>query len=110
MLRELRRIQRQDGVSSHRVDLRDHLGGALNNLRFRERTWESGFVSRSGFYTNRIRYTEMLKLFREAGFEVEVTNVERWTHVPTACHKMATPFRDLSEEELTVSGFDVLLH
>ncbi len=110
MLRELRRIQRQDGVSSHRVDLRDHVGGALNNLRFQERTWESDFMSSSGFYTNRIRYTEMLKLFREAGFEVEVTNVDRWAQVPTACHKMAAPFRDLSEEELTVSGFEVLLH
>ncbi len=109
-LRELRRIQRQNGAGSHRVDLRDHLGGVLDNLRFRERVWESDFMSSSGFYTNRIRYTEMLKLFREAGFEAEVTNVERWPDVPTAAHKMAAPFRNLPKEELTVSGFDVLLH
>lgn len=31
---ELRRILKPDGVSVHRVDLKDHLGGGLNNLRF----------------------------------------------------------------------------
>lgn len=62
ILRELRRIQRSDGVGSHRIDLQDHLGGALNNLRFQERIWESEWMSRSGFYTNRIRYNEMLSL------------------------------------------------
>jgi hypothetical protein len=110
ILKELRRVQHADGCGSHRVDLRDHLGGALNNLRFQERVWESDLIANSGFYTNRIRYTEMLKLFREAGFEVEVTNVERWAQLPTARRKMAAPFRDLPEESLTVSGFDVLLH
>lgn len=110
VLRELRRIQRLDGVGSHRIDLRDHLGGALNNLRFRERTWESNLLSSSGFYTNRIRFSEMQKHFIEAGFRVEVTNIERWERVPTACRKMSAPFRSLPEEELNVSGFDVLLH
>ena len=109
MLRELRCIQRHDGVSSHRVDLKDHLGGALNNLRLQERTWESDFMSNSGFYTNRIRSTEMLDLFRVAGFRANVISVERWAQVPTPRHKMAAPFRGLPEEELTVSSFDVLL-
>jgi SAM-dependent methyltransferase len=110
IFQELRRIQRRDGVGSHRVDLRDHLGGALNNLRFKESTWESAFMSSSGFYTNRIRFTEMLTLFRHAGFEVEVAKIERWAHVPTSRRKMIPPFRNLPDEELTVSGFDVFLH
>jgi Methyltransferase domain len=108
-LRELRRVQSHDGLGSHRIDLRDHLADALNNLRFRERIWESDFMSRSGFYTNRIRYTEMLELFRQAGFGVDVTNVDRWPQVPTAPQKMVAPFRYLPEQELTISGFDVLL-
>lgn len=33
---EMRRIQKPDGISSHTVDLKDHLGGSLNNLRFME--------------------------------------------------------------------------
>ena len=33
-LEEMRRILVPGGICSHRVDLRDHLGGVLNNLRF----------------------------------------------------------------------------
>lgn len=110
ILRELRRVQNPDGLGSHRIDLRDHLADALNNLRFRERIWESDFMSRSGFYTNRIRYAEMLEFFRQAGFGVDVTKADRWPQVPTAPQKMVAPFRYLPEQELTISGFDVLLY
>ncbi|HAC66287.1 MAG TPA: methyltransferase, partial [Cyanothece sp. UBA12306] len=55
---ELRRIIRDNGICSHKVDLKDHLQKALNNLRFSEQVWESDFMSQSGFYTNRIRYTQ----------------------------------------------------
>lgn len=34
LLFELKRILKKDGICSHRVDLKDHLGGGLNNLRF----------------------------------------------------------------------------
>src|SRR4029077_2818898 len=33
-VRELRRLLVPQGCISHQVDLRDHLGGGLNNLRF----------------------------------------------------------------------------
>jgi len=109
MLRELRRITKASGMGSHSVDLGDHLGGALNNLRFSERAWESRFMSRSGFYTNRIRYSDMLKRFREAGFEVHVTDEVRRPrlHTPTGC--MAEPYRSMDEDELRVAGFNVVL-
>ena len=110
IFRELRRIQRTGGIGSHRVDLQDHLGGALNNLRFQTRTWESAMMSNSGFYTNRIRYSEMLDLFKQAGFQAEVAHADRWATVPTPRRKMAPPFRGLPEEELTISSFDVVLH
>lgn len=106
---ELRRILRSDGVCSHRVDLRDHLGGQLNNLRFPESFWENELVARSGFYTNRLRFAEMLGLFRAAGFAAEVIGVERWPTVPTPRNKLAAPFRDLGDDDLRVSAFDVIL-
>lgn len=109
MLRELRRIIRPDGVCSHRVDLRDHLSGALNNLRFSDRTWESEFFSSSGFYTNRIRFSEMLGLFRDSGFSVEIVDVDRWNALPTPHAALASEFSQLSDEELRVSVFDVIL-
>lgn len=108
-LRELCRILKPGGVASHRVDLGDHLGGALNNLRFSERLWESQTFAGSGFYTNRIQLSEMLGLFERAGFAVELLDCRRWERLPTPVSRLAPPFRALPERELAVKGFDVLL-
>lgn len=108
-MRELRRVIRADGVCSHQIDLRDMLGGGLNSLRFRERLWESDFMARSGFYTNRIRYSEMLRLFQQAGFDASVVEVSRWDRLPTPRARLSLEFRCLSDAELCVSGFGVVL-
>jgi hypothetical protein len=108
-MRELRRVVRDDGISSHWVDLQDCLGGALSNLRFRESVWESPLMAGSGFYTNRIRYSEMLRLFREARFETEVVHLTRWDRLPTPRSKLWECFRDLPEEDLCVRCFHVIL-
>lgn len=108
-MKELRRIVRPDGSISHRVDLRDHLGGGLSHLRFRDRTWESRFMASSGFYTNRIGFAEMCRLMERAGFRVQVINVDRWRRLPTARKRLAAPFRARDDVDLLVSGFDVIL-
>jgi SAM-dependent methyltransferase len=109
-LRELRRIQRPDGVGSHHTGFGDILGGKLNDLRFSDRIWESSFMANSGFYTNRTRYQEFLRLVRLAGFEPEILHVTRWKTLPTPRRKMAQQFAALPEQDLQVSGVDVLLH
>lgn len=108
-LTECRRILKPDGVASHCIDLKDHLGGGLNNLRFSERLWEADFMVRSGFYTNRLRYSELLDLFAEAGFAVELLSVNRWPAPPLPLHKLAAEFRRFSADDLCVREFDVLL-
>jgi SAM-dependent methyltransferase len=108
-MRELRRVLAPGGVASHRIDLADHLGGALNNLRFRRTLWESSTWSSSGFYTNRIRYREMLDLFHEAGFASNVVRVDRWKQLPTPRRKLDREFRHQPDQDLVVSGFDVIL-
>ena len=107
--RELARILKPGSVCSHRVDLRDHLGGGLNNLRFSTRVWESPLFASSGFYTNRIGFDEMTALFRQAGFSVEVTDLRRWEQLPIARRQLADEFRDIPQDTLCVCGFDVLL-
>jgi hypothetical protein len=67
---ECRRVLSDTGVASHSVDLKDHLEGGLNNLRFSEKLWESDFFVNSGFYTNRIQFYEMLNHFKEPGSEI----------------------------------------
>lgn len=106
---QMHRVLKPDGVASHRVDLKDHLGGALNNLRFSQRVWEGRFMAQSGFYTNRLRFAAMDEHFRRAGFTPDYLSVDRWEALPTARARLAPEFRDLSEQELLVSGFDVLL-
>lgn len=108
-MRECFRVLTVDGVASHRVDLKDHLGGSLNNLRFSQRVWESDFFVNSGFYTNRIRFSEMIALFKDAQLRVEIGEVRRWEHLPVKKQSLSKSFSSLSDEDLLVSGFDVLL-
>jgi SAM-dependent methyltransferase len=109
LLFELRRILRPDGVCSHRIDLRDHLGGGLNHLRFSSAFWESDFIRRSGFYTNRIRCQEMLQFFEGAGFAVRVFHTERWAQLPMDVTKLAAEFGNMPKDDLLISGVDVVL-
>lgn len=109
MQQEVARVLKPGGVCSHRIDLRDHLGGALNNLRLSESVWESPFFADAGFYTNRIGFKRMTEMFGEAGFIVEVTEVRRWPKLPIERRELAEPFRAIPDAELNVSGFDVLL-
>lgn len=106
---ELFRVLEPDGVSVHRVDLKDHLGGGLNNLRFSEATWEGSLFRSSGFYTNRIRFGEMVEVFERAGFESRLPRVVRWERLPTPKAKMDASFRSLPDGDLMVSGFDIVL-
>ena len=106
---EMLRVLKPEGVCMHRVDLKDHLGGGLNNLRFSEKTWEGSLFRKSGFYTNRIRFAEMVRLFEETGFECHLPRIARWERLPTPRSCLSKPFQTLTDEELLVSGFDVVL-
>lgn len=109
LLREMRRILRPGGVGSHSVDLQDHLGGALNNLRFPEWLWEADWFARSGFYTNRIGCMEMMARFKAAGFAAELRNRRDFPALATPRAKLAHPFCDRPEDDLCVAAFDVVL-
>jgi len=89
--------------------LRDHLGGGLNNMRIASDWWETERMARSGFYTNRIRYSEMCRIFEQAGFLVDVKSATRWNTAPIAAKQLAPEFRHLSKDDLLISDFHVLL-
>ena len=106
---ECSRVMKEDGFSVHSVDLKDHLGRALNNLRFSEDFWESDFIAKSGFYTNRIRYSEMLDIFRKSGLNIDVIKQSKWDVLPTPKGSLSPPFDSLNYDELLISDFTVLL-
>lgn len=107
---EIHRILKHGGVSSHKVDFRDHLGGGLNNLRFTDAIWEAPcFARRSGFYTNRLRLSEMTAMMRATGFAVEVAERERWARLPISRPALDLRFRSMSDDDLaTWNAFIVL--
>jgi len=109
LLRELRRVMSKGAVGLHGVDFRDHLASGLNNLRFREQVWESRSFRRGGFYTNRIQCHVMIQMFEEAGFEVSVVERNLWPVIPLPRGKMASPFRDMDEDQLRVADAELLI-
>jgi Methyltransferase domain len=106
---ELHRIARPGSLSSHVVDLEDHLSRSLNSLRFPDRLWESNFFASSGFYTNRIRHQQMLEIFRHAGFTMVKDEPAHWDRLPVRRQALASAFRSLPDEDLLISGFTALL-
>jgi hypothetical protein len=66
-------------------------------------------MSSSGFYTNRLRYVELLEIFRAAGLSVQVTDRQGWDALPIRRDKLAERFRRLSDDDLSVSEFGVVL-
>ena len=103
------RVLRPGGAASHMIDLRDHLGGALNHLRFSQRFWEWSVVSRSGFYTNRLSYSQIRRVAEAAGFIVSTTHFLRWTELPTPRSALNREFQARPDDELTIAGFTLLL-
>ena len=81
----------------------------MNNLRFTDKTWEGSLFSKSGFYTNRIRFCEMIALFDQAGFHCQLPRVIRWDVLPTSRTKLVDVFRHLPDDDLLVSVFDIVL-
>jgi SAM-dependent methyltransferase len=103
--KELWRVLKPGGVSTHVVDFKDHLEQSLNNLRFSDRTWEADwFAPSSGFYTNRIRLGEMVRLIEEQEFKIEVLEKSEWKTLPMPKNKLDPQFRALGDDELKVKG------
>tara|TARA_Y100001935_G_C17295618_1_gene505922 strand:- start:1586 stop:2356 length:771 start_codon:yes stop_codon:yes gene_type:complete len=108
-LRENKRILEKNGSCSHQIDLKDHLSSGLNNLRFKRRIWESNIFSQSGFYTNRVRFSALIEILKQIGFKVKVDEVNVWKKLPIKKEKLNQEFSVLSEEELLVKDFSILL-
>ncbi|EKV25911.1 hypothetical protein C882_3396 [Caenispirillum salinarum AK4] len=109
MAREMRRVLRPGGVMGHSIDLRDHMGGGLNNLRFPAEAWETARIRDAGLYTNRLGYRDILEAFRNAGFAWKIGKVDRWPAPPLPRARMQPEFRGRSDEDLTIAGFDIVL-
>ncbi|MDO8264188.1 MAG: class I SAM-dependent methyltransferase [Gallionella sp.] len=108
LMAQLRRVLRPEGVMSHNIDFQDHLDYSLNSLRFSEADWEAPLMRGAGFYTNRVRATEMHQLIRSAGFHIVEEEFGRWPALPMPRKKLHPDFRGLSDDELRIRTSYVL--
>jgi SAM-dependent methyltransferase len=103
------RILKPGGICTHAVDYKDHLGGAINNMRFSQKFWEADWVAGSGFYTNRIRVSEMKQLFEKQGFSVIILEQGKWDKLPFSRESVHTQFSDIPNSDLQTYSTSFLL-
>ena len=108
IINELYRLQKPGDVSSHRIDLRDHLSKNLHSLRFSRDLWESTWFAKSGFYTNRLRASEIVNTFSEAGFILLDKEFDYWDNIPLNRKYIHPEFDHISDTELRIYGMDIL--
>ena len=106
ILYELYRVSSEESIISHTIDLKDHLNNNLNSLRFSKKIWESKLFKKNLSYTNRLRFKEICKYIREAGFKIIYIDVKEWNELPIKTKCLNREFKN--REDLLVYGFDIL--
>jgi hypothetical protein len=98
LLAALRRVSAPASLGIHAVDFHDHVGGALNTLRFPPRFWEGRLVGRSGLYVNRLGLSQIRAAFAEAGFTTRLTDLRHWPAPPPGAEKAHPALRRPAED------------
>ena len=109
VMQECCRVLKATGAASHVIDLKDHLGGGANNLRLSHRLWESDFLSSSGFYTNRLRCSELLDRMTQAGFKIKHLARQKHDKLPISRGKVHADILLQSDDDLLVKDIEVVL-
>jgi len=108
ILKELRRILRPDGVVLMQIDYGDHFKGfdpaisSFNFLTYSDEEW-GPFQSRFQ-YVNRLRHSEYLQLFEDAGFKILSDRPDCRSPEPAILARLAPQFRQFSERDLFTLG------
>lgn len=102
-------LTKRGGLMVHKVDLRSHEDGEQSHpLEFltHSRRWWRWMTSHTG-EPNRVRKSAYLRLLRESGFQVlrlERTHFLSLSEVEQIRPSLASPFRDLPDDDLTDTG------
>lgn len=108
-MQEVCRFMKIGGIGCHIVDLRDHFGGAKNNLRFKESYWEDEIHYRMDNYTNRLSCTEITEICEEVGLSVIGLEKENYEKIPISRKNLAGEFRNMPAEDLMVRSFKIMV-
>jgi SAM-dependent methyltransferase len=108
ILTECRRLLRDDGVMSFRIDYQDHYAffdrriSVYNFLQYSDRAWAK--YNPALHYQNRLRHVDYMCLFRAGGFEVveehradgSEKDLETLTRLPLPARLRTYPLRDVA--------------
>lgn len=102
LLEALFKVHKCGSISSHEVDFKDHLGGGLNNLRFSDKVWESKYFTNDGFYTNRLRHSQVIGYAVQSGFKMLSDHFTSWDSLPKYHDSFAREFRLFDENDIRI--------
>lgn len=109
-MQEMYRFMRCGGTAYHVVDLKDHLGGGKNHLRFSDAEWEDQNHYKMDNYTNRLSCSELVSIWKETGFSVVYLKRERMDKRKLLNRSELNPvFSGISEKDLETGSFTVML-
>ena len=106
---ELQRVLRPGGIASHTIDYKDHLQASLNNMRVSRERWESPLFSASGFYTNRLRHSDVMASFQRAGLQTVREERMHWAALPMKRSCVHAQLRGYTDADLRVHEAFVVL-
>jgi hypothetical protein len=69
---------------------------------------EASLFARSGFYTNRLRASEIAEIFSAAGFRIRNVLADRWPPPPLPRARLHPEFARFDDDELRVHGIDLV--
>jgi ubiquinone/menaquinone biosynthesis C-methylase UbiE len=117
ILKEAKRILKEDGVAIHFIDLSDHFQHQdnsitrINFLRYSEKEWNK-IAGNEFAYCNRLRASDYLALFKRAGFDVcrkEVREDKEARESMENGFMVDERFRDYKVDDLCATGLRVAL-
>ena len=117
ILKEARRILKNDGIAIHFIDLSDHFQHqdksitSVNFLRYSEKEWNK-IAGNEFAYCNRLRASDYLALFKEAGFDVcrkEATVDDEARKNMEVGFIVDEKFQDYNVDDLCITGLRVAL-
>lgn len=116
ILHEAKRVLRPGGIVLHSIDLSDHFSYGddsitkINFLQFSDRQWNR-WAGNQYMYHNRLRASEVFKLFEEAGVQITrkaETLDERSLEALRRGFSLDTRFVGAAPEELAITNVNVM--
>lgn len=106
-IKNIYRVMKKGSTGSHHIDFKDMLFGQLNHLFIESSIWESSLIKGCPFYTNRLRKSEIISIFKKNGFSIEILN-EKKINPNIDRNNLIKKFSSITEDDLLCSSIQIL--